>query len=97
MIVSSIVGDHASLEVLFIVCSLVLLANYLIVLLHRPENTDHESKTSISIACERLEKKMRKHWGVLLLMALLRWYGLFDVYPILDEIIWTCYAALIDD
>ena len=44
-----------------------------------------------------LESKICKHWKILLFMACLRKAAVFDAYTVLDEIIWTGYAAFIDD
>ena len=45
----------------------------------------------------RLKSKNFQHWKILLLMACLRKAGVFDTYSMLDEIIWTGYAAFVDD
>lgn len=100
MIASNIIGN-VSLTPQGMVCLVVVavLATCVIIMLmlHVPENVDQTSSVLARMACERLETKIWRHWKMLLLMALLRWCGLFDGYTILDELMWTCYATYIDD
>jgi hypothetical protein len=98
MIVSNILG-RVSLTVIFgglSIVFLLVLATCLI-MLHISQNMDQKLKALARKAYERIEKKFRNHWKILLLMAFLRWCGIFDICTILDEAIWTCYAAVIDD
>jgi hypothetical protein len=98
MIISNVFG-HASLPVifggLFVVCLLVLAT--CLIMLRISQNMDQQLKVSARKAYERIEKKFCNHWKIFLLMTFLRRCGIFNVCTILDETIWTCYAAFIDD
>ncbi len=76
-------------------CLLVLAT--CLMMLRISQNMDQKIKVLARKAYERIETKICKHWKILLLMAFLRWCGIFEVCTILDEAIWTCYAAFIDD
>ena len=98
MIVSNILGNM-SLTVMFALLSGLFLLGLVItcMVLSISAEMDQKLQELARLACCRLESKICKHWKILLLMACLRKAGVFDTYSMLDEIIWTGYAAFVDD
>lgn len=98
MIISNILGQMNLTVVfggLFILCLSVLTT--CLILLRFSQGMDQKLNVLMQKVSERIETKMCKHWKMMVFMAFLRWCGIFEVYTLLDETLWTCYAAFIDD
>lgn len=98
MIVSNFLGS-ASLAVIFTIFSIIflLVALFSTATLHVFQNADQKLSNLCQAAYQKLEHKLFKHWKILLVMIFLRRAGLFAVCTNLDNFIWVCYAAFIDD